>query len=199
MPGMSIWITDARAFASAHESKVPEEARRAELVRQIVEAATSRRAEGSWCSAVRCIARASRKACSARILVAQTGAGRVDWSCTACGDRGVITGFEGTEIDLSSYVPREKKLRIWGFDDEERSALLAGTTHIPSLRAVVARASPAAEIKGLLILQATVDELDVLACPCGVRRAIVADITRRHPALILCARPRFSHAAMQSS
>ena len=160
MPGMSTWITDVRALAPAHETKAPEEARRAELVRQIVEAATSRRAEGSWCSAIRCIARVGRKACSGRILVARTEAGRVDWSCAACGDRGEITGFEGTEIDLSSHVPREKKLRVWGFDDEERSALLAGTTHIPSLRAVVSRASPAAEIKGLLILQATIDELD---------------------------------------
>jgi hypothetical protein len=72
----------------------------------------------------------------------------------------VITGFEGTEIDLSPYVPRKKKLRVWGFDDKEREVLLTATTHIPALRAVVARASPAAEVAGLLILQATIDELD---------------------------------------
>jgi len=76
-----------------------------------------------------------------------------------CGERGVITGFEGTALDLSSYVPR-KKVGLWGFDDESREVLLGATTHIPSLRAVVARASPAAEVEGLLILQATLDELD---------------------------------------
>lgn len=157
---MSTWITDARALAAARESKEPVEARRAELGRQIVEAATSRRAEGSWCSAIRCIARAGRKACSGRITVARTEAGRVEWSCTACEEQGVITGFEESEVDLSSYVPRGKKVRVWGFDDEERAELLAGTTHIPSLRAVVARASPSVEIKGLLMLQATLDELD---------------------------------------
>ena len=149
---MSTWITDTRTLAAERESKEPKEARRAELGRQIVEAATSRRAEGSWCSAIRCIARAGCKACSGRITVAQPEAPRVEWSCTACEDHGVITGFEGTEIDLSSYVPRGKKVRIWGFDDEERAELLAGTTHIPSLRAVVARASPSVEIKGLLML-----------------------------------------------
>ena len=157
---MSTWITDARTFAAARESKEPEEARRAELGRQIVEAATSRRAEGTWCSAIRCIARAGRKACSGWITVAQTEAGRVEWSCPACQDHGVITGFEGTEIDLSSYVPRAKKARMWGFDEEERAELLAGTSHIPALRAVVARASPSTEIKGFLMVQATLDELD---------------------------------------
>jgi hypothetical protein len=41
----------------------------------------------------------------------------------------VITGFEGTEMDLSPYVPRKKKLRVWGFDDKEREVLLTATTH----------------------------------------------------------------------
>ena len=72
----------------------------------------------------------------------------------------MITGCSGTELDLSSYVPRQKKLRVWGFDDKSRDVLLAATTRTPPLRAVIVRASPAAEIKGLLILQATVDELD---------------------------------------
>lgn len=71
----------------------------------------------------------------------------------------MITGFEGTDLDLSSHVPR-KKVRVWGFDDESREVLLGATTHLPSLRAVVARASPAAEVEGLLILQATLNELD---------------------------------------
>jgi len=160
MPGMSTWITDVRHLAPAHEPQGPVAARRAALVREIVEAATSRRIEGSWCSAVRCIARTGRKACSGRIHVGQFETARVEWSCAVCAERGVITGFEGTDLDLSSYVPVNKKLRLWGFDDEERSVLLAATTNIPPLRAVVARASPAADMEGILILQATVDELD---------------------------------------
>ncbi len=133
---------------------------RTEFTREIVEAATSRHVEAPWCSAVRCLARVGRKACRAWLHVGQPEAGRVTWSCSACGESGVITGFEGTALDLSPYVPGKKKVRVWGFDEESRKVLLAGTTHLPSLRAVVARASPAAEIPGLLVLQATVDELD---------------------------------------
>ena len=157
---MSRWITDARHLAPAHEPQSPAAARRTELVRAIVEAATSRRAEGAWCSAVRCIARGGRKACSGRLHVAQLEKARVEWSCAACEESGVITGFEGNGLDLSSYVPVNKKLRLWGFDEEERAVLLAATTNIPPLRAVVARASPAVGMEGILILQATVDELD---------------------------------------
>jgi hypothetical protein len=160
MLGMSTWVTDMRHLAPAQPSKgAAAGTRRAAFVRAIVEAATSRAIESSWCSAIRCVARVGRKVCRARIHVSQPEAGRVEWSCTACGERGVITGFEGTALDLSSYVPRTK-VRVWGFDDESREVLLGATTDLPSLRAVVARASPAAEVEGLLILQATLDELD---------------------------------------
>jgi hypothetical protein len=158
---MKTWSTDVRDLAPAHEPEgTAAAARRTELTREIVEAATSRHVEAPWCSAVRCLARTGRKTCRARLHVGQPEAGRVEWSCSACGERGVVTGFEGTELGLSPYVPGKKKVRVWGFDDESREVLLAGTTHLPSLRAVVARASPAAEIPGLLVLQATVDELD---------------------------------------
>ena len=152
---------DVRDHAPTHEPKqTAEAARHAAFRHTIVEAATSRRGEGRWCSAVRCIGRVGRKACSARIHVARPEAGRIEWSCETCGEHGEVTGFLGTELDLSAYVPSNKKLRVWGFDDAEREVLLTATTHIPSLRAIVARASPAAEIEGLLIVQATIDELD---------------------------------------
>ena len=157
---MTTWTTDAReltpALAGAQSATEP----RSDFLRALVEAATSRSAEEAWCSAVRCIAVVGRKTCRARIHVAEPEVGRVEWSCATCGERGAITGCGGTEFDLSSYVPRRKKVKVWGFDDKSRDVLLAATTHTPPLRAVIARASPAAEIKGLLILQATRDELD---------------------------------------
>ena len=160
MLGMSTWVTDVRHLAPAQSSdRAAAGARRVAFVRAIVEAATSRATESAWCSAIRCIAHVGRKVCRARIHVSHPEAGRVECSCTACGERGVITGFEGTALDLSSYVPRQK-VRVWGFDDESREVLLDATTHLPSWRAVVARASPAAEVEGLLILQATRHELD---------------------------------------
>jgi hypothetical protein len=100
------------------------------------------------------------KACGARIHVRRAARGRIDWSRVACGEASVITGFEGTAFDLSRYVPRRRKLRVWGFDDESRGVLLAATTWIPSLRAVVARARPVDTVPGRLIVEATVAELD---------------------------------------
>jgi len=158
---MKAWSTDVRHLAPAGAPEIPAAAaRRAAYTREVVEAATSRRADSSWCSAVRCIARAGRRTCGGRIRVGRPQAGEVAWSCDMCGEHGVITGFEGSELDMSPYVPSQKKLRVWGFDDEERTVLLEATTVLPSLRAVVSRASPAVDVEGLLILQATVDELD---------------------------------------
>lgn len=159
---MATWITDARELIPARETAQTPPQPHADFLRALVEAATSRGPESAWCSAVRCVAQVGRRKCRSRIHVAQPESGRVEWSCAACGERGTITGYAGTELDLSSYLPRRKKLRLWGFDDKSREVLLGGTTHLPSLRAVIARASPAAEIKGLLVLQATVDELDAI-------------------------------------
>jgi hypothetical protein len=156
-------VTDVRHLAPVGEPGLPVAAvRRGEFVREIVEAATSRRVDGSWCSAVRCIARNGRKVCGARIHVGQVEAGQIEWSCMACGEHGVITGFEGTKVDLSPHVLLKKKPRIWGFDDESRKVLREATTYIPALRAVIARARPADSVPGLLIVDATVDELDEL-------------------------------------
>jgi hypothetical protein len=160
---MKSWNTDVRHLAGADDPTMPPAARRrSAFTREVVEAATARRAGEAWRSAVRCIARAGRRACGAHIDVSRPEPGRVEWTCPVCGEHGVITGFEDTELDMSAYVPRQEKLRLWGFDDEGREVLLAATHHIPSLRAIVARATPAADVPGLLLVQATVDELDAI-------------------------------------
>jgi hypothetical protein len=94
-------------------------------------------------------------------MVARPEAGRIEWSCPSCGEEGVLTGFEGTEHDLSAYIP-SKEMRLWGVDEESRDVLLAATKALPSLRALVARASPVAEVPGFLRIDATVGELDAM-------------------------------------
>lgn len=133
--------------------------RRSDFTRALAEAATSRRAGSAWLSAVRCIARAGRKRCGAWTMVARREPGRVEWSCPACGEQGVVTGFEGTEHDLSAYIPTKKTL-LWGVDEESRDLLLAATKGLPALRAIVARTSPVAEVPGFLRIDATLAELD---------------------------------------
>jgi len=126
MARMKTWSTDVGHLGPVDDLTLPLAARRrSAFTRELVEAATSRRVAGSWCSAVRCIARVGRRVCGAHIQVEQPGPGQVSWSCPGCGEAGVITGFAGTECDMSAYVPSQKKLRLWGFDDEGREVLLA--------------------------------------------------------------------------
>jgi hypothetical protein len=49
---------------------------------------------------------------------------------------------------------------FWCIDDEERRFLLSETIDIFDLRAIVCRARPRADVPGLLLIDATVEELD---------------------------------------
>jgi hypothetical protein len=167
-------ITDVRHVVAGDDAVLPLAAqRRSDFTRALAETATSRRAGSAWLSAVRCIARAGRKSCGAWTLVARPEPGRVEWSCPACGEQGVVTGFEGTEHDLSAYLPTTKTL-LWGVDEESRDLLLAATKALPALRAIVTRASPVEEVPGFLRIDATLAELDALytfveQLACGTR------------------------------
>lgn len=50
--------------------------------------------------------------------------------------------------------------RLWGFDDGEREILVAATAAISGLRGVVERAGQRADLRGLWVVEASVDELD---------------------------------------
>jgi hypothetical protein len=56
-------------------------------------------------------------------------------------------------------MARSKK-RLWGFDDGEREILVAATAAIPGLRGVIERAGQRADLQGLWVVEASVDELD---------------------------------------
>lgn len=155
---MRTWVTDMDHLAPPG-ADVPAPARqRSDFTRAVAQAATSRAAGAQWRSAVKCIGRRGSKRCRGFIDVAR-GDVAVEWSCACCGESGTVTHVAGSDADLSRYVPRGKTV-LWGFDEEEREVLLVATTHIPELRAVVARSQPHVEIAGLLIVHATVAELD---------------------------------------
>jgi hypothetical protein len=152
-----------RHVAPVEEAGIPAAARRrGELTRELVAAATSRRFDGAWRSAVRCIGRVERKTCGSWVEITRVERSTIEWSCSACGESGVITGFAASELDLSSFLARTPTV-LWGLDQESRDVLYAATAQIPSLRAIVARARPIAEIEGFLRVDATLDELDELS------------------------------------
>jgi hypothetical protein len=51
-------------------------------------------------------------------------------------------------------------MRMWGFDAKEREVLLAATTHLPHLRAIIERAIPARDLPDVMVVKASVGELD---------------------------------------
>jgi len=155
---MSRWVTDLRQVLPPWPDASADAVEHVAFLREVVEAATSRKETSPWVSAVPCRGRRGRKRCKARVQV-QRNTAEISWACTGCADSGAVTHFAQTQADLSRYRPRGKTV-LWGFDDAERDLLLAATMHIPVLRAIVARSQPHTEIVGLLYLQATVAELD---------------------------------------
>lgn len=156
------WVTDLRDLPSGDLEGLPSPARhRVAFTRAVVEAATSRPLTTAWQSIVRCLGRVGRASCGAWVEVQHIAGERVEWSCRRCGDRGVVTNFSDTHVDLSRYAPRGKTV-AWGFDEEERKLLTAATKATPELRAIIARARPHAEVVGLLLVEATVPELDAI-------------------------------------
>ena len=123
---MATWSTDLSHCAPQDAPTVPlAERRRGQFCREVVEAATSRRAGPTWCSAVHCIGRIGRTRCGRWIEVSYAP-GAVAWSRGVCGERGVITWIEGTASDRSPYVP-QGKTRLWGFDEEAAEPFKEGT------------------------------------------------------------------------
>ena len=157
---MTTDATDFRLLPGAKAAGAePVEQRRAEFLREVVEAATSRPRSERWTTAVRCVAKRGRGQCGGPVAVDQAAGERIEWSCAACGDGGAVAGYRGTEHDLGRFW-RSGKKKLWGLDQPQRALLLEATAWIPQLRAVVARAEPARGVDGLLLVQATVRELD---------------------------------------
>jgi predicted RNA-binding Zn-ribbon protein involved in translation (DUF1610 family) len=157
---MASWVTDVGDLP-AEEAAVPAAAReRAEFSRAVVEAATARAEEEAfWRSAVRCVGRSCR---AERVEVElDLELSEVRWRCPSCGDDGVVRGWSCGEHDLLDCAPLDDVVP-WGLDDGERSLLLDATRDLRDLRAVIMRASPHPEHPDVLVVYATVEELDAL-------------------------------------
>jgi hypothetical protein len=158
---MPSWTTDIRHLPTDNvEATKPSARARVVFMREVVEAGTSRPWEKSaWLTAVRCPARVSRRKCGSRVRVLRAAEDSVEWTCSGCGDHGVVHGFAGTELDLGQFEPQDERV-MWGFEEADRGFLVKATTSIPELRAIVARASPAEDDPELLLVEASVEELD---------------------------------------
>ena len=167
-------------------------------MRGLVEAATSRLGEPRWRTAVRCIGGDGPTSCDSPIEVTYDGVDSIVWSCTAgCGETGVITGFVGSQSDLSVFVTLGPEV-TWEFDESEYELLRTATRALPELRGTIIRAELHAEIAGRVVVKATPEELEDIdmmvahlaeATRGGAKLEILRGITRSLSAALQRARP----------
>lgn len=96
-----MFVSDLRHFLDMPDN-APTPAKRLGLqLMAIVRAATARPAGSGARSALGCIRRPGRRPCEGFVVVFRRTNGEIAWSCDACGDEGVIHGWEGSPGDVS--------------------------------------------------------------------------------------------------
>jgi hypothetical protein len=115
-----MYVTDMRHFAGLDEMVGPQfgpAKRSAAYLGGVVSAATAHLPGEAIATALACHRRPGRKPCPGRLLVRRAEApARIEWACPACGEEGVISGWEGSPWDLSPALTT---------DGDERVALLS--------------------------------------------------------------------------
>ena len=181
----ALWIADVRELTRNVMAEARGARRRARFAYEIAEAATAHGEGIRRRSAAQCIGRVAKERCGGGVDVWHVASGSVTWACCACHRRGVFTGIEGTDLDLSAFGPRDEMLP-WGFDVDSREVLRIATVTIRPLRAVVVRASPQDDRAGWLSVAATRSEL--AAMHSLVTQLVAKARSHRRRALLECLR-----------
>ena len=102
----AVFVADLRHFLDMPED-VPGPARRmAEHLTLIVRAATAGEGGQPWVSALPCRRRPGRRPCPGHFALLRADVPpSIEWRCIACGDNGVIRGWEGSVFDLRPRRP----------------------------------------------------------------------------------------------
>ena len=94
-------VSDLRHFLDLPEDAPASARNLADHLGNIVRAATAGEPGTAWVSAVPCRRRPGRSRCPGRIVVLRSELpSRIEWGCDTCEDEGVISGWEGTYLDL---------------------------------------------------------------------------------------------------
>lgn len=98
-----MFVSDLRHFLDVDDDSPAPARRMAAQLGAIVKAATSREAGESWVSGIACTRRPGRRPCPGRIGIHRSQVpASIRWECIACGDEGLIHGWEGSYADLRS-------------------------------------------------------------------------------------------------
>ncbi len=94
-------VTDLRHFLDMPDDAPAPAKRLGSQLGAIVRAATARPTGSGARSAVGCMRRPGHRLCEGFVMVFRRTNGEIAWSCDACGDEGVIHGWEGSPADVS--------------------------------------------------------------------------------------------------
>ena len=96
-----VFVSDLRHYLGMPDDAPAPARRMAAQLGAIVRAASARPVGVGSTSAVGCTRRPSRRPCEGFIMVFRRVGGQIAWSCNACGDEGVISGWENSPADVS--------------------------------------------------------------------------------------------------
>ena len=112
-----MFVADLRHFLDIPDEAPGPARKMAEQLGFVVRAATAREAGAPWVSALTCRRRPANRPCAGHIAVFRADLPvPIEWRCTACGDEGVISGWEDSLYDLrqprssSDEEPRHETL-----------------------------------------------------------------------------------------
>jgi hypothetical protein len=96
-----MFVSDLRHFLDITDEAPGPARKMAEHLGFVVRAATTGEAGSSWVSALACRRRPGNRQCRGHIAVFRADLpAPIEWQCSACGDAGVISGWEGSPYDL---------------------------------------------------------------------------------------------------
>lgn len=96
-----MFVSDLRHFLDMPEDSPGPARKMAEHLGSIVKAATATKTGSAWETALPCRRRPGNRPCAGHIVVFRPDLPAIiDWKCSACGDEGVISGWDGSYFDL---------------------------------------------------------------------------------------------------
>src|SRR5258708_5193020 len=103
-----MFVSDPRHFLDITEDAPGPARKMADHLGFVVRAATAGEAGAPWVSALTCRRRPGNRPCPGHIAVYRADLpAPIEWQCNACGDEGVISGWEDSPFDLR---PRRARL-----------------------------------------------------------------------------------------
>lgn len=101
-----VFVSDLRHFLDMPEDAPGPARRMAEHLTLLVRAATAGEGGQPWVTALPCRRRPGRRPCTGHLAVFRSDVPpSIEWRCTACGDEGVISGWERSPFDLRPRGP----------------------------------------------------------------------------------------------